>query len=637
MKIKTLLFLFLAAGSSLLPVWADETPDVSTAWVESFLPVDSKNQSTVDNVINSADGNFFTVAHYLTTTGTESGVKFFGYDLALTKTTANSGNYNLAIVKHKKDGTPLWMVNSTNGYADVGSSAVAATADGGLVMFLRARHRTGAVEEGDSILISLKDAAGNESSLKYNYNEENETTEYHQAYQAAIIKIDGSGNVTNLKRVYASTKVPAEIESTIKAGLAFMSSPLSFDCAAVDADGNYYAAGIMSGDLTFENSENGTTVIKHHNLDGWDGDTQKTRGNSFLLKFNSDLKLVDYTTTSAADGGSDYDTYNTYDRISAMECIDGKLYTAGLVSSKGNSMAFAGKTLSTGVSGLTSVWVSSVDAETLEADNIELCNAEESANGNVIQLKNMTVSTDGSYLYVCGSLRGVINAGSVKLSSAKAQLNNFFVRINVNDGSVKDGLRTEIEGISNLFSVVDNSDSIFVYGYDMGRKPAQGHSNIVFESYTRDTFEKKTEYNLFTGTTAATTAWPCSAVSGNTIMLAVRAKSVLTPFGGDAFGNATAFYGAVVAFDFKNIDFTKKPVPTVAEDVEDGDAYKVFASNGVITVAGAEGEQIAVYSLAGVREAYVASAASQVNIPVAGNRLYIVRVNDKSQKVLMSR
>ena len=104
------------------------------------------------------------------------------------------------------------------------------------------------------------------------------------------------------------------------AGSWGVSDGFAFYDAAEDADGNLFVAARIARDLTV-----GQTIIQHHNTDGWNGDSQTTRGNGLILKLDKDGNYQSHL----CSGGS-----ATHDSFRDMLCKDGKLYLSGLVYGK---------------------------------------------------------------------------------------------------------------------------------------------------------------------------------------------------------------------------------------------------------------------------------------------------------------
>lgn len=594
MRLKTLLLTTFAAA-----ILTSGAVAQTNTWNEQLSMTDSKCTSTPYNIVTGYDGAFFTLANYLTTGGTQADVTFFGYTLPqVSVTNTNSPNHNMVLVKHNINGEPDWAVYSAGGYVDVGNTVFIPTTDGGVVMIIKARH-TEKDQNGSHVLITLKSSTDNTGkTLIYNYQEETGSEDYKWIYQPVLAKISADGKITALERGQSAD------------------GEFSFYRAATDDADNMYVAAAMIGELKF-----GDAVIP-----------SQERNSGVLLKFSSNLQ---FSGNMAVTGN------NEEDKIQGVVYGNGSLYTMGVVVSSAEPMSFGGKTVSAGsVSGAENLWVSKINPETLTATALNVLENKGYNNGTKLlyttKLNAMTIANNSEYAYICGAIIGEFDFDNeTKIAPMKDKQMGFVVRMNTSDGSIKDGfdISDETTLISQVFSLIDNTDSLYVWGYDMAKNA------VKFQSRERTTFAKKVDYKLYNNTNAMTTTWPCMAVNGSKIILPLRAKTLVTPTGSsESYGNTTNFYSLVSGFDFgSNIDFSKSGEPTSVEaGTSDTADVKIYASHEVISIDGAEGETIAVFSLAGANVALVSKAQAHTQIPVSASGLYIVKTNSKSQKVLVS-
>lgn len=595
MRLKTLLLTTIVAT-----ILTSGAVAQTNTWNEQLsMPEQGNTTSTPYNIVSGYDGDYFSLANYLTIGGTQPDVTFFGYTLpqvAVTKTT--SPNWNMVLVKHDIDGTPEWAVYSAGGYVDVGNTVFVPTTDGGVIMIIKARH-TESDQDGSHVLLTLKSSTDNiGKTLIYNYQEETSSEDYKWIYQPVLAKISADGKITAIERGYSAD------------------GEFTFYGAATDGSDNMYVAAAMIGELKL-----GDAVIP-----------SQGRNSGVLLKFNSDLQFSGNMSVTGA---------NKEDKIQGIVYGNGSLYTMGAVASLAQPMSFGGKTVSSGsVSGAENLWVSKVNPETLTATTLNVLENKGYDNGTKLlyttKLNAMTIANNSEYAYICGAIVGEFDFDNeTKIAPMKDKQMGFVVRMNTSDGSIKDGfdISEETTLISQVFSVIDNIDSLYVWGYDMAKNA------VKFQSRNRATFAKSVDYKLYSNTNTMTTTWPCVAFDGSKIILPLRAKTLVTPTGSsESYGNTTNFYSLVSSFDFgSDIDFSKKGEPTTIEDnISDTADVRIYASNGVISIDGAEGEAVAVFNVAGAKIASISEAQAHTEIPVNASGLYIVKTNLKSQKVLVS-
>ncbi len=594
MKTKSLLLTIIS-----VTLFASGAMAQTNTWNEQLSMTDSKCTSSPYNIVTGYDGAFFTLANYLTTGGTQADVTFFGYTLPqVSVTNTNSPNHNMVLVKHNINGEPDWAVYSAGGYVDVGNTVFIPTTDGGVVMIIKARH-TESDQDGSHVLLTLKSSTDNTGkTLIYNYQEETGSGEYKWIYQPVLAKISADGKITALERGYSAD------------------GEFTFYGAAADGNDNMYVAAAMIGELKL-----GDAVIP-----------SQERNSGVLLKFSSNLQF---------SGSMSVTGNNEEDKIQGVVYGNGSLYTMGAVASLAQPMSFGGKTVSSGsVSGAENLWVSKVNPETLTANTLNVLENKGYDNGTKLlyttKLNAMTIANNSEYAYICGAIVGEFDFDNeTKIAPMKDKQMGFVVRMSTSDGSIKDGfdISDETTLISQVFSVIDNTDSLYVWGYDMAKNA------VKFQSRNRATFAKSVDYKLYSNTNTMTTTWPCVAFDGSKIILPLRARTLVTPTGSsESYGNTTNFYSLVSGFDFgSDIDFSKNGEPTTVEDnISDAADVKIYASNGVISIEGAEGEAVAVFNIAGAKIASISEAQAHTEIPVNASGLYIVKTNSQSQKVLVS-
>lgn len=613
-------FLLIVSALAMFSFTASAEDVISHKWSAPLVVNGTKSTAAnINRVIPGPNNSFYTIANYQT--NGEENVEFMGVALPATQcSSATAPNHNLVVVKHDIDGNVDWTIYSNGGYCDVTNTALAPTADGGAYMLIKARHVYNN-ENGSNVLITLKGTNNTEKSLIFNFEEESGLTDYSWVYQLALAKISNTGEIESLRRAYVSWAVQPEASTT----KTVIVDGVYVDGSAVDNDGNFFVVGRNLNTLTFDNDENGQTSIPYHNMDGWNGDTQSSRGGSYILKFNSDLKLTDYAVTSGE---------TTYDNLKGIIFANGKLYVSGLVSPKeGAGFSFQGKDIYTTAPEFGAIWSAVIDPANLSCSSTSMATGykPEGRKSSSVTYSNMTTSNDGSHIYFTGCFMGGLTIGSSSIEASSDMNHGFFARMNA-DGIFTDGAVVETSFLTNVTSVIDNSDSIYVFGYDMEKTVGP-----FFKSYTVDNLEAKSSYKLFSGTNASTVSNPCFAVNGDNIIVILRAKSKITPaYGGTEFGNTTAFYGVSVCFNFKNFDFGKMPEPTPAAEAQDeSDSANIYSQNGMICISNAEGSEISVYNLAGIRIAYTAKAEAFVSVP-ASKGLYIVKIDQTTNKVLVS-
>lgn len=216
---------------------------------------------------------------------------------------STSGNSNLIFYKMKKDGNLIWKVSSNIG--DFSKGVVAPTADGGAMLALKMRHTSRSTYEA-GVLLGLVDASGQQVNVEW---QAPDYETYGGVYQLILVKLDKDGKVESTKLIPVDYKTET-IDGTVKKfndnfGIADMFS---------DVAGNIYLAGYYCTTINFGRQANLSTP---HNVTGWDGDSQKTRGDMFLVKLDTDGKAIWNVTTKGTvqcerPAALDFDGENIY-------------------------------------------------------------------------------------------------------------------------------------------------------------------------------------------------------------------------------------------------------------------------------------------------------------------------------------
>ena len=266
-----------------------QLPSIATAWAKTL------DTTTPDMGIDATLSSDGSALYYFTSAGSllNSNNNMDGdptlsvfYDGQKIATGApydgNSYNNNLSLVKTDLEGNFLWSVYSTSGEIAANNGGVAPAPDGGVFIAAVMRH----TDNMRTSPITLVDATGNVTTIPWTL-ESDEAKRYHRGL---LMKVSAGGAIEHLRLIDMGTEAPTG---------DFAGTGLYLDGCCSDDQGNFYVSGRYVTPMTLATAT-GTTTLTPHNTDGWDGDTQKSRGDIFLAKFNGECLLTASLTTTGA-------------------------------------------------------------------------------------------------------------------------------------------------------------------------------------------------------------------------------------------------------------------------------------------------------------------------------------------------
>lgn len=191
-------------------------------------------------------------------------------------------NNNLSLVKTDLQGRFLWAVYSSSGDIASNNGGVVALPDGSVMLSVVIRHTDNLRTQP----LCFVDATGQETIVDWRLaNEEDK-----RWYQGLLIKVSQEGVIewTKLINVSHAPVAAATGEHADHTSAAFYLSGM-----ASDASGHVYVAGRYVVPITIDGN-----TLTPHNTEGWNGDSQQTRGDMFIAKFDAQGNLVRKLTTT---------------------------------------------------------------------------------------------------------------------------------------------------------------------------------------------------------------------------------------------------------------------------------------------------------------------------------------------------
>ena len=396
---------------------------------------------------------------------------------------AVSNNDNFFLYKLNRQGEILWQVVSDRGYVGLHYSQIVPTHDGGVFAMLDTRLCT-ADEFEDKRLIRLVGSDNVKKDLKLDSYVTN-------TQQGVAAKIDRDGKIEWIKHIL-------RVDDGLIDGKNATTATY-FNALEIDEDGNYWLGGRYMKAITFDKPDGTTQTLTPHNVEGWDGDSQNSRGDALLVKLNPAGELLWSLETS---GTVDYQSINSLQLRGDALYVYGNL--AATPGDETSSTTVFGHTLYP--SDKTNAWSARIDLSGGQpaADWVTLLKSLPQTNGKGGRIKVTNACFDNGAFFLCGSVTGFIEVNGVSIVSNDATtgessnpLMGFVVRQDPATGGIiaahldpAGGLAAEIE------NVAFRQNKIYAYGYALG--------GVWLHVYDAD-FQAFVAHNLFSAQGA--TAW----------------------------------------------------------------------------------------------------------------------------------
>lgn len=443
--------------ASALSVFA-QSPELK--WVDVQ---DGKGLEIGIDLIKTADGNvvamtdYASSASYLTTTfsklsladASKTALKTFGEGPA--DTSGVNGNSNMLVYKlDANTGNMLWSLQSNIGNFD-GKGCMTATADNGVLLFLKIRH-TSLGHMHKDVLLQLVDDHNNLTTIKWDYPED-----YKKApYRPILVKVDAEGKVEWYKHY------DVDFGPYIVDGQKYDYTD-NFDLGgiATDAEGNIYVSGMYRTSIDFGAKAH---FRNPRNAAKWDGKTQNNRGDIFVAKLNPQGEAI-WGMTSAGDT-------ITIENPQDMVIEGNTIYLTGTIQGDGKS------TIKLGDVALTpgdrkSVFAASFStadgschwAKTMRSENNKGCKRA--------YAKPMGLNVVKGNVYMYGSFQGdIMNGDEVAIANDKNQLHGYIIKCGAQDGNYLNGIHigpaagTAMD-ILEIEDVTEIAGKVFASGYGL--------------------------------------------------------------------------------------------------------------------------------------------------------------------------
>lgn len=500
-----------------------------------------------DNVMGmckSSDGYYYIATNFGTSTSQKALNVWFDGELLKNEHgayegspyTGTSQNGNMLLQKVAKDGSVVWTTFTKKG--DVDHAEVAPTSDGGLIVALKCRAWV--KEAGLENMLCYVDATESETNITGDQVE--------SEYRYLIMKITKTGTIEWYRKITGLVKTDGVKQPT--------KNNIYVNGLAVDEYDNIYLAGNFRTEM-YLNKSDGTkaTLVAKSSVDTWDGNSQKTVGDMFLVKLDS----KGYYLNSIVNNGIVNCAF-----LDKVAYNNGKLYLDGRVKSVGNEITFGGVTVNASKDFQTQLLLS-VNTEDLSVNYIKsLTSVANKSGGFVIQ--NKSVQYLNGYVYFTGLLNGSWKqegeSENIATNHTSAQLKGYVLKMNPETGKVEKATVRTDGGIGGFFGVYEGTKKLYAFGYDFS-------GGAIIAPIDKETYAVETPIIVCKYGIVGNATTPI--VDGENFVMANRGKSAASFYGTDKKFENLKNWGSVY-YSYKMSDvistgINKPTISGVASDV----------------------------------------------------------------------
>lgn len=499
-----------------------------------------------DNVMGmckSSDGYYYIATNFGTSTSQKALNVWFDGELLKNEHgayegspyTGNSQNGNMLLQKVAKDGSVVWTTFTKKG--DVDHAEVAPTSDGGLIVALKCRAWV--KEAGLENMLCYVDATESETNITGDQVE--------SEYRYLIMKITKTGTIEWYRKITGLVKNGKKQPTK---------NNIYVYGLAVDEYDNIYLAGNFRTEMYLNKSdETKVTLVAKSSVDTWDGDSQNTVGDMFLVKLDS----KGYYLNSIVNNGIvdcaflDKVVYN-----------NGKLYLDGRVKSVGNEITFGGVTVNASKDFQTQLLLS-VNTEDLSVNYIKSLTSVENVKKRFV-IQNKSAQYLNGYVYFTGLLNGSWQqegeSENIATNHTSAQLKGYVLKMNPETGKVEKATVRTDGGIGGFFGVYEGTKKLYAFGYDFS-------GGAIIAPIDKETYAVETPIIVCKYGIVGNATTPI--VDGENFVMANRGKSAASFYGTDKKFENLKNWGSVY-YSYKMSDvistgINKPTISGVASDV----------------------------------------------------------------------
>lgn len=368
------------------------------------------------NMTLASDGGIYAVCGAGTKATTEY-VKFGNDDIAPgTEYNGNSssGNQIFVLQKIDKTGTSQWTVYSKNGEVINNESYVSSVSDGVLVFF-GIRHTQGFEDK----TITLVDATGTETDLQWTLG----AADAQRYYLGIVMKVGNDGAIKWLRKIEVNHDgQPAATNASYKTNTGQGIYPYGL---TTDTDGNIFIGGNQRTEFTLKKADGTDATISARDVEGWNGDPQKSVGDLFVIKLDKDGYYQSHLQTQGDA---------THIAVRDMQYKNGTLYLMGLLTGKADTPVSLGGQTVTPANTNTGVFTAALKSD-LSVDWFSLYASTKS--GSTMQTPGLFIGSD--YIWVLGKTNMALTTKNETALTCQHTRDGIMLKVDATNGDLLDG------------------------------------------------------------------------------------------------------------------------------------------------------------------------------------------------------
>ena len=498
-----------------------------------------------------------------------------------------NGTSNALLMKMNADGSYDWVVYSSDG--DISNpQALAATADGGVVMSIKYRHTN---KPATGTALEIVDAKGKATTFTKDYSEWSTTSRF---YRNAIVKVSKDGVVEWVKHI--------DFKDRMKDADSHITDGLDIDALASDEAGNIYAA-FSTAETVFVRNTNDDQTTELTIEPRWTAEfgndwTQSPAGGSYILKLDATGKtLAQFASTSTATAA--------YEKYFGLEAKDGKLYAFAKLKGKAEetlTVNYGDKAVTNSTLGTDEIVTFSLntsDMKTVNWARMFYCkpiSTKKGTNFRTLQL------WDNSLYIVLGSTGSWADTpdGEALYTAVNASREGAVLKISAADGTTQKAYHSS--KTMSYFSVVPQGDNLLAYNYDGALDLFDAEGNIT------------NTWTLAKGKTMGTTA--TTVLDQSNVLALVRSRQEFD-VNGMTFTTVTNWGLLAALYD------TSSFFPTSGVESVDASQFSAIGKVGAVEITASAPTTVHVFAISGqvVASQNVAEGTTTIALPAG---FYIV-------------
>lgn len=379
-------------------------------------------------------------------------------------------NNNFNLLKTDLNGEMQWCVYSTSGDMSSSGGGVVSAPDGGVYVSFVMRHTDNMRTEP----LRFVDGAGLETIIDWRLENQDDK----RWWQGFVMKVSRDGAIEWVRTIEVSHA--AQPNGTGENASHTSSAFYIYDMES-DAMGNFYITGRYVNPITLQGLSE-PTVLTPHNTEGWDGDSQESRGDLFVAKFDHEGWLLKTLITTGVAQVETSSTLTRFDDGIILNFVVTGMSDGGQIALDGHEIALTHQ-----ASLITAQLDDDLSAEWVQRFRGDVCGGRNSV------IQNNQVQVIGDYLWITGQANFTLYSEDETQHIATQNGNireGFVIKCDKNTGKwvkgacSKQGAMSQLQGICGYVGGFEGDDGKFyACGYTFASRVVETDDDYLVEGY----------------------------------------------------------------------------------------------------------------------------------------------------------